>query len=216
MQAFFSALLELIREPLRPNGGVKTDSSILLIYPPEKELDFREYLMDAFVPQLKAEGVPFRLLDLAGFLFEGLNEETIQNLQEDEFDDYRWMKQGLSTTVEAALRKRISQTAEESRFPGCTGHVYATVALHPLVRFGEVLRELPRRAVPNGVGLLPFVEKNFNSVEFGPRGTGKSFVYQQMSPYCHLISGGQTTTAQMFVNLASGQRGWSPLGRCRV
>jgi ATP-dependent Lon protease len=55
--------------------------------------------------------------------------------------------------------------------------------------------------------LVPFVEKNFNSVELGPRGTGKSFVYQQMSPYCHLVSGGQTTTAQMFVNLASGQRG---------
>lgn len=55
--------------------------------------------------------------------------------------------------------------------------------------------------------LVPFVEKNFNLVELGPRGTGKSFVYQQMSPYCHLISGGQTTTAQMFVNLASGQRG---------
>ena len=52
-----------------------------------------------------------------------------------------------------------------------------------------------------------FVEKNYNSVELGPRGTGKSFVYQQMSPYCHLVSGGQTTTAQMFVNLASGQRG---------
>jgi len=44
-------------------------------------------------------------------------------------------------------------------------------------------------------------------VELGPRGTGKSFVYQQMSPYCHLVSGGQTTTAQMFVNLSSGQRG---------
>jgi ATP-dependent Lon protease len=55
--------------------------------------------------------------------------------------------------------------------------------------------------------LVPFVEKNFNSVELGPRGTGKSFVYQQMSPYCHLVSGGQTTTAQMFVNLSSGQRG---------
>ncbi len=55
--------------------------------------------------------------------------------------------------------------------------------------------------------LLPFVEKNYNSVELGPRGTGKSFVYQQLSPYCHLISGGQTTTAQMFVNLSSGQRG---------
>ena len=55
--------------------------------------------------------------------------------------------------------------------------------------------------------LVPFVEKNFNSVELGPRGTGKSFVYQQLSPYSHLVSGGQTTTAQMFVNLASGQRG---------
>jgi len=55
--------------------------------------------------------------------------------------------------------------------------------------------------------LLPFVERNFNSVELGPRGTGKSFVYQQLSPYCHLVSGGQTTSAQMFVNLSTGQRG---------
>jgi len=65
----------------------------------------------------------------------------------------------------------------------------------------------PRRKMHYMLRLLPLVEKNFNSVELGPRGTGKSFVYQQMSPYCHLISGGQTTTAQMFVNLASGQRG---------
>jgi len=35
--------------------------------------------------------------------------------------------------------------------------------------------------------LLPSIEKNFNSVELDPRGAGKSFVYQQMSPYCHLI-----------------------------
>jgi ATP-dependent Lon protease len=65
----------------------------------------------------------------------------------------------------------------------------------------------PRRKLLYMLRLVPFVEKNFNLVELGPRGTGKSFVYQQMSPYCHLISGGQTTTAQMFVNLASGQRG---------
>jgi ATP-dependent Lon protease len=64
-----------------------------------------------------------------------------------------------------------------------------------------------RRKLHYMLRLLPFVEKNFNSVELGPRGTGKSFVYQQMSPYCHLVSGGQTTTAQMFVNLSSGQRG---------
>ena len=55
--------------------------------------------------------------------------------------------------------------------------------------------------------LVPFVERNYNLVELGPRGTGKSFVYQQISPYCHLVSGGQTTTAQMFVNLTTGQRG---------
>ena len=66
MQSFFSALLELIRDPVRPKGGVKTDNSVLLIYPPDKELDFREYLLDTFIPQLKAEGVPFRLLDLTG------------------------------------------------------------------------------------------------------------------------------------------------------
>jgi len=55
--------------------------------------------------------------------------------------------------------------------------------------------------------LLPLVEKNFNLVELGPRGTGKSFVYQQISPYCHLVSGGQTTVAQMFVHLGTGQKG---------
>jgi ATP-dependent Lon protease len=55
--------------------------------------------------------------------------------------------------------------------------------------------------------LIPLIEKNYNLIELGPRGTGKSFVYQQVSPYCHLISGGQTTVAQMFVNLASGARG---------
>jgi ATP-dependent Lon protease len=64
-----------------------------------------------------------------------------------------------------------------------------------------------RRKLHYMLRLLPFVEKNFNLVELGPRGTGKSFVYQQLSPYCHLVSGGQTTTAQMFVNLGSGQRG---------
>jgi ATP-dependent Lon protease len=55
--------------------------------------------------------------------------------------------------------------------------------------------------------LIPIVERNYNSIELGPRGTGKSFIYQQLSPYSHLVSGGQTTTAQMFVNLSTGQRG---------
>ena len=55
--------------------------------------------------------------------------------------------------------------------------------------------------------MIPFVERNFNMVELGPRGTGKSHLFQQISPYSHLISGGKATVAKMFVNNASGQRG---------
>jgi len=62
--------------------------------------------------------------------------------------------------------------------------------------------------------LIPLVEHNFNLVELGPRGTGKSFVYQQISPYSHLVSGGQTTVAQLFLNLATGQRGLVALWDC--
>jgi len=55
--------------------------------------------------------------------------------------------------------------------------------------------------------MVPFVERNYNYVELGPRGTGKSHIYQQISPYSHLISGGKATVAKMFVNMANGQRG---------
>ena len=44
-------------------------------------------------------------------------------------------------------------------------------------------------------------------VELGPRGTGKSHLFQQVSPYAHLVSGGKATVARMFVNMANGQRG---------
>lgn len=55
--------------------------------------------------------------------------------------------------------------------------------------------------------MIPFVENNYNLVELGPRGTGKSHLYQQISPYAHLVSGGKATVARMFVNNANGQRG---------
>jgi uncharacterized protein (TIGR02653 family) len=55
--------------------------------------------------------------------------------------------------------------------------------------------------------MVPFVVRNYNMVELGPRGTGKSHLFQQVSPYAYLLSGGQTTVAQLFVNNASGQRG---------
>jgi ATP-dependent Lon protease len=55
--------------------------------------------------------------------------------------------------------------------------------------------------------MAAFVERNYNLVELGPRGTGKSHLFQQISPYSHLISGGKATVAKMFVNMANGQRG---------
>lgn len=46
--------------------------------------------------------------------------------------------------------------------------------------------------------MAPFVERNFNLVELGPRGTGMSHLFQQISPYSHLISSGKATVAKMF------------------
>lgn len=55
--------------------------------------------------------------------------------------------------------------------------------------------------------LVPMVQRNFNLVELGPRGTGKSYVYRDLSPYSILISGGKTTVANLFYNMASRQMG---------
>lgn len=55
--------------------------------------------------------------------------------------------------------------------------------------------------------MVPFVVSNYNAVELGPRGTGKSHLFQQISPYAHLVSGGKATIANMFVNMNTGRRG---------
>ena len=140
MDSMFSGLMTLIKTPIRHDRGIKTDNSILLVYPPDRELDFREHLLDIFAPELDANGIPYRLLDLTGFLFAGLSEEQIQTLEEEEFDDYRWMQQGLSKRVETTLQFRL--TEEAAKVPSGNVFVYSTAALHPLVRYGEVLRGL--------------------------------------------------------------------------
>ena len=71
----------------------------------------------------------------------------------------------------------------------------------------EPTKLTPRAQMVTLLRMMPFVERNFNLVELGPRGTGKSHLFQQISPYSHLISGGKATVAKMFVNNASGQRG---------
>lgn len=55
--------------------------------------------------------------------------------------------------------------------------------------------------------LLPMVESNFNFIELGPRSTGKSFVFKELTPYAVLISGGQGTIAKLFVHGSTGRVG---------
>ncbi|RWC29992.1 BREX system Lon protease-like protein BrxL [Mesorhizobium sp. M8A.F.Ca.ET.207.01.1.1] len=55
--------------------------------------------------------------------------------------------------------------------------------------------------------LIPFVERNYNLIELGPKGTGKSHIYSEFSPHGILISGGEVTVPKLFVNNQSGKLG---------
>ncbi|HZK36086.1 MAG TPA: BREX system Lon protease-like protein BrxL [Aeromicrobium sp.] len=57
------------------------------------------------------------------------------------------------------------------------------------------------------VRLIPFVERNYNLVELGPKGTGKSHLFSEFSPHGMLISGGEVTVPKLFVNNANGRIG---------
>ena len=62
--------------------------------------------------------------------------------------------------------------------------------------------------------LIPLVENNYNFCELGPRGTGKSHVYKEISPNSILVSGGQTTVANLFYNMGKGTMGLVGLWDC--
>ena len=55
--------------------------------------------------------------------------------------------------------------------------------------------------------LIPYVERNYNLVELGPKGTGKSHIYSEFSPHGILVSGGEVTLAKLFVNNATRRIG---------
>ena len=62
--------------------------------------------------------------------------------------------------------------------------------------------------------MLPLVENNFNLCEFGPRSTGKSHIYKEISPNSILVSGGQTTVANLFYNMGRKTVGLVGLWDC--
>jgi hypothetical protein len=178
MNTMFEALFELLRSPLDPSRGVKTDSSVVLVYSPEQELDFRDHLHDKFLPRLRAQGLLFRSLDLSGFLFEDLPDESIEDLSEDEFEDYRWMKQGLSRRMEAALAKRLGELAAEVH--GGSVIAWSTISLFPLVRYGEILRDL--RDLPARVVLAFPGEDRGGKLHYMNQPDGGNYLAVKLSP----------------------------------
>lgn len=66
------------------------------------------------------------------------------------------------------------------------------------------------------VRLIPFCERNYNLIELGPKGTGKSHIYSEFSPHGILVSGGEVTVPKLFVNNSTGKLGlvgyWDTVG----
>ncbi len=70
-----------------------------------------------------------------------------------------------------------------------------------LHRYGTGQVERPGESWLLLARMLPLVENNFNLCELGPRSTGKSHIYKEISPNSILVSGGQTTVANLFYNM---------------
>jgi len=112
---------------------------------------------------------------------------------------------GIDAIREIQLSKRevLDQLAEARK--GFTSDEWRELLFRSIGIEPEGLTERQKNALL--LRMVPFVERNYNMVELGPRGTGKSHLFQQISPYSHLISGGKATVARMFVNNSTGQRG---------
>lgn len=112
---------------------------------------------------------------------------------------------GIDAIREIQLSKRevLDQLAEARK--GFTSDEWRELLFRSIGIEPEGLTDRQKNALL--LRMVPFVERNYNMVELGPRGTGKSHLFQQISPYSHLISGGKATVARMFVNNSSGQRG---------
>ncbi len=75
-----------------------------------------------------------------------------------------------------------------------------SIGLNPAV-FGR------RSKIIQLVRLIPFCERNYNLIELGPKGTGKSHIYSEFSPHGTLVSGGEATLAKLFINNTTGKIG---------
>ena len=98
-------------------------------------------------------------------------------------------------TIEAFLEARAGFTTGE-----WIDLLFQTVGFDPEM-FGR------RSKLLQLMRLVPFVERNYNLIELGPKGTGKSHIFSEFSPHGILISGGEVTVPKLFVNNSSGKIG---------
>lgn len=134
-------------------------------------------------------------------LMSGNGVWSIVNLTYDTSEDTsnRWTIDTLKpiqiskVDVENYVSQRNKFTTEE-----WMDFLVHTVGLNP-----DVLNEREKMIVI--ARLLPHVENNYNFVELGPKGTGKSHVFQELSPYGVLVSGGDVTSARLFVRISGNK-----------
>jgi len=126
---------------------------------------------------------------------------TLAYVPSDERDHIPWMVESLKpiqvSNVDIEEYKNARKHFEKEEWMDV---LLQSIGLNPdEFTFRSKLLQLTR--------LVPFVENNYNLIELGPKGTGKSHIYSEMSPHGILISGGEVSKAKLFVNNSSGDIG---------
>tara|TARA_R110002074_G_scaffold40464_1_gene108166 strand:+ start:20042 stop:22084 length:2043 start_codon:yes stop_codon:yes gene_type:complete len=193
---------ELFKARARENGEVKIIDLITA------RLDTKTDSYIATLPSLRLTDVrisPELVNEHERMLTGGFYAEITLNYDAAIAQENKGRPFGLESLREIQLSKRdVLDTLADAR-KSFTTDEWKTFLLRSI---GIEIDELSNRQVDAMLlRMVPFVERNYNLVELGPRGTGKSHLFQQVSPYAHLISGGKATVAKMFVNNSNGQRG---------
>lgn len=193
---------ELFKARARENGEVKIIDLITA------RLDAKTDSYIASLPSLRLNDVrisPSLVNEHERMLTGGFYAEVTLNYDAAIAQESNGRPFGVETLREIQLSKRdVLDTLAEAR-KKFTTQEWKELLLRSTGIEASGLSERQKDAIL--LRMVPFVERNYNLVELGPRGTGKSHLFQQVSPYAHLISGGKATVAKMFVNNASGQRG---------
>lgn len=193
---------ELFKARAREEGSVKIIDIITA------RLDAKTDSYVASLPSLRLTDVrinPEQIQEHERMLTGGFYAEVTLNYDASIAQESKGRPFGITALREIQLSKRdvlgdLAKARETFSTSEWTDFLLRSIGLEP--------RDLTARQKDAVMlRMVPFVERNYNMVELGPRGTGKSHLFQQVSPYAHLISGGKATVAKMFVNNSNGQRG---------